>query len=52
VDPRLVVKLTVADFVRIAGGDLDAGKALLTGRMDLTGDFSLAARLGSMFGQS
>ena len=52
VDPRLTVKLTVADFVRIAGGDLDAGKALLTGRMDLEGDFSLAARLGEMFGQS
>lgn len=51
-EPRLVVKLTVADFVRIAGGDLDAGRALLTGRMDLEGDFSLAARLGSMFGQA
>ncbi len=51
VNPRLRVKLTVADFVRIAGGDLDAGKALLTGRMDLEGDFALAARLGEMFGQ-
>ena len=51
VAPRLTVKLTVADFVRIAGGDLDAGKALLTGRMDLEGDFSLAARLGEMFGR-
>ncbi len=50
VDPRLTVRLTVADFVRIAGGDLDAGKALLTGRMDLEGDFALAARLGEMFG--
>jgi alkanesulfonate monooxygenase SsuD/methylene tetrahydromethanopterin reductase-like flavin-dependent oxidoreductase (luciferase family) len=50
-DPRLTVKLTVADFVRLAGGDLDAGSALLTGRMDLEGDFSLAARLGEMFGQ-
>ncbi len=51
VNPRLRVKLTVADFVRIAGGDLDPGKALLTGRMDLEGDFALAARLGEMFGQ-
>jgi hypothetical protein len=41
----------VADFVRVAGRDLDAGKALLTGRMDLEGDFALAARLGEMFGQ-
>jgi putative sterol carrier protein len=46
------VKLSLADFVRLAGRDLDAGAALLTGRMDLEGDFSLAARLGAMFGQS
>lgn len=50
--PRLTVKLSLADFVRLAGRDLDAGTALLTGRMDLEGDFSLAARLGAMFGQS
>jgi putative sterol carrier protein len=45
------VKLGVADFVRMAGRDLDPGKALLTGRMDLEGDLALAARLGEMFGQ-
>jgi alkanesulfonate monooxygenase SsuD/methylene tetrahydromethanopterin reductase-like flavin-dependent oxidoreductase (luciferase family) len=50
-DPRLTIKLALADFIRLAAGDLDAGKALLDGRMDLEGDFSLAARLGEMFGQ-
>jgi alkanesulfonate monooxygenase SsuD/methylene tetrahydromethanopterin reductase-like flavin-dependent oxidoreductase (luciferase family)/putative sterol carrier protein len=49
--PALTLKLGVADFVRMAGRDLDPGKALLTGRMDLEGDFALAARLGEMFGQ-
>lgn len=49
--PALKVKLGVVDFVRIAGRDLDPGKALLTGRMDLEGDLALAARLGEMFGQ-
>ena len=49
--PALTVKLGVADFVRLAGRDLDPGKALLTGRMDLEGDLALAARLGEMFGQ-
>jgi alkanesulfonate monooxygenase SsuD/methylene tetrahydromethanopterin reductase-like flavin-dependent oxidoreductase (luciferase family) len=49
--PALTVKLSVADFVRMAGRDLDPGKALLTGRMDLEGDFALAGRLGEMFGQ-
>jgi alkanesulfonate monooxygenase SsuD/methylene tetrahydromethanopterin reductase-like flavin-dependent oxidoreductase (luciferase family)/putative sterol carrier protein len=50
-DPALTLKLTVADFVRMAARDLDAGKALLTGRLDLEGDFALAQRLGEMFGQ-
>jgi alkanesulfonate monooxygenase SsuD/methylene tetrahydromethanopterin reductase-like flavin-dependent oxidoreductase (luciferase family) len=49
--PALKVKAGVADFVRIAGRDLDPGKALLTGRLDLEGDLALAARLGEMFGQ-
>ncbi|MDX6721801.1 MAG: hypothetical protein QOD73_205 [Solirubrobacteraceae bacterium] len=50
-DPALTVKLTLADFLRMAGRDLDPGKALLTGRLDLEGDFALAQRLGEMFGQ-
>jgi alkanesulfonate monooxygenase SsuD/methylene tetrahydromethanopterin reductase-like flavin-dependent oxidoreductase (luciferase family) len=50
--PRLTIKMALADFIRLAAGDLDAGKALIEGRMDLEGDFSLAARLGEMFGQS
>ena len=49
--PALTLKLTVADFLRMAARDLDAGKALLTGRLDLEGDFALAQRLGEMFGQ-
>jgi putative sterol carrier protein len=49
--PALTLKLGVVDFVRLAGGDLDPGKALLTGRMDLEGDLAIAARLGEMFGQ-
>ena len=50
-DPRLTVKLSVVDFVRIAGGDLDAGQALLTGRLDLEGDFSAATQLGEILGR-
>jgi putative sterol carrier protein len=49
--PALTLKLGVVDFVRMAGGDLDPGKALLTGRMDMAGDLAVAARLGEMFGQ-
>ena len=50
-EPQLTVRLTVADFARLAGGELDAGSALLTGRLDVEGPFALAARLGEMFGR-
>ena len=50
-DPRLTIRMAVADFARIAGDDLDPGKALLTGRMDMEGDLAIAPRLGEMFGQ-
>ncbi len=46
----LVVRLGLADVVRAAAGDLDAGEALLTGRLDLEGDAAVAMRLGAMFG--
>src|SRR3954451_16869179 len=49
--PALTLALTAADFLRIAARDLDAGRAILTGRLDLAGDFSLAQRLGKMFGR-
>jgi putative sterol carrier protein len=49
--PQLKITLSVADFVRLAGRDLDPVKAVLTGRLDLEGDFAVATRLGEMFGQ-
>jgi alkanesulfonate monooxygenase SsuD/methylene tetrahydromethanopterin reductase-like flavin-dependent oxidoreductase (luciferase family) len=48
---KLTVGLTVADFVRIAGRDLDPVKAVLSGRLHLAGDFGVALKLGEMFGQ-
>jgi putative sterol carrier protein len=49
--PALTLAMGVPDFLRIAAGELDAGRALLTGRLDLAGDFSLAQRLAQMFGR-
>jgi hypothetical protein len=51
-DPKLTLTLSLADFIRLAGRDLDPVKAVLTGRLDLAGDFTVAMRLGEMFGQS
>ena len=50
--PDLTIKLSVADFLRVAAGDLDPAKALLSGRLDLEGDFAVAMRLAAMFGQA
>jgi putative sterol carrier protein len=41
----------LADFVRIAGRDLEPGRALLTGRLEIEGDVAVATRLGEMFGE-
>jgi putative sterol carrier protein len=49
--PALTLTTSVPDFLRMAAGDLDAGRALLGGRLDLAGDFALAQRLGQMFGR-
>jgi len=40
----------VADFVRMAARELDPGRALMTGRLDIEGDSRVAMRLGEMFG--
>jgi len=50
-NPALTIKLGLADFIRLAGQDLNPAVALLSGRMDLEGDFAVAVRLGEMFGQ-
>ncbi len=50
-DPALTVAMALADFIRLAGEDLDPGRALLEGRIDLRGDVEVALRLGEMFGQ-
>jgi len=47
----VTIKVGLADWVRIAGRDLDAGAALVTGRMQLEGDVLVATRLGEMFGE-
>jgi alkanesulfonate monooxygenase SsuD/methylene tetrahydromethanopterin reductase-like flavin-dependent oxidoreductase (luciferase family) len=50
-DPALTLRVALADFVRIAGRDLEPGRALLTGRLEIEGDVIVATRLGEMFGE-
>jgi putative sterol carrier protein len=49
--PTLVVHARLADALRMAAGQLDPGAALLSGALDLDGDFALVTRLGAMLGR-
>jgi alkanesulfonate monooxygenase SsuD/methylene tetrahydromethanopterin reductase-like flavin-dependent oxidoreductase (luciferase family) len=49
-DAKLTVRFELADFMRVAAGELDAAAPLLADRASFEGDFSLAARLPEMFG--
>jgi len=48
--PAVTLRLAVADFARLAARELDPMQAIMEGRLELDGDFSVAARLGEMFG--
>jgi hypothetical protein len=48
--PKLTVRFRLADFVRIAAGQIDAAEPLLANRASFEGDFGLAAKLPEMFG--
>jgi predicted lipid carrier protein YhbT len=50
-DPAATVTVAVADLLRLAAGEADAGRLLLDGRLDLAGDWEVASRLGPMFGR-
>jgi hypothetical protein len=47
--PALTARLSVADMIRIAAGELDPGRAVLEGRLDFAGNFGVMNRLMSIF---
>lgn len=49
-DAKLRVSAGIADFIRVGTGDLSAPAALMSGRLEVKGDFQLAVRMGEMFG--
>ena len=48
--PALTARLSVADVIRIAAGELDPGRAVLQVRLDFAGDFGVMNRLMALFG--
>ena len=49
--PALTIRAGLADFARLATRELDPGKAMMSGRLELDGDFEVAAKLSEMFGE-
>jgi len=50
-DPAVTFRMGLGDFVRLIGGELDPGRALMAGQLEVDGDFAIAARIGEMFGE-
>jgi putative sterol carrier protein len=49
-DPVVTLRMSVATFGGIVGGDVDAMRAFFEGKVTVEGDLGVAARLGEMFG--
>jgi putative sterol carrier protein len=49
-DPDVTIKVSVEDWREILTGRLDAVTAFMSGRVQLSGDLSLATRLKAIFG--
>lgn len=49
--PLVTVRIRLADFLRMAAGQLDQAELLKARRIDLDGDGLLAARMGPLFGR-
>jgi len=48
--PAVSVRIGLADFVRVAAGEMNPVKAMLAGRIEVEGDVTVAGRLVEMFG--
>ena len=48
-DPRLTITIDGVEFLRLVSGNSDAMQAYFTGRVQLTGDIMVAAKLAQLF---
>jgi putative sterol carrier protein len=48
-DPRLTIKLDGVEFLKLASGNSDPMQAYFKGRIEMSGDIMVAAKLAQMF---
>ena len=51
-DPRLTVTLDGVEFLKLASGNSDPMQAYFSGRIQLSGDIMVAAKMAQMFGMT
>jgi putative sterol carrier protein len=49
-DPAVTMKMPLPVFIRIGAGAMNPARAMLDGELRIEGDFTVAGRLGEMFG--
>ena len=50
-DPKVTMRMSVPMFARVLAREVDPAKAMLEGKLTVTGDFAVASRIGPMFGE-
>ena len=50
-NPALTLRMAVPTFARLVSGEVPPAQAFMEGKIEIEGDFQVAARLGEMFGQ-
>jgi alkanesulfonate monooxygenase SsuD/methylene tetrahydromethanopterin reductase-like flavin-dependent oxidoreductase (luciferase family) len=50
-DPKVTMRMSIPMFARVLAREVDPAKAMLEGRLTVTGDFAVASRIGPMFGE-
>jgi alkanesulfonate monooxygenase SsuD/methylene tetrahydromethanopterin reductase-like flavin-dependent oxidoreductase (luciferase family) len=50
-EPKVTMRMSVPLFARVLAREVDPAKAMLEGRMTVSGDFAIASRIGPMFGE-
>ena len=49
-EPVVKLRLSIPDFVRLMANEVDPSELLFSGRFQVEGDYTLAGRVGEMFG--
>jgi alkanesulfonate monooxygenase SsuD/methylene tetrahydromethanopterin reductase-like flavin-dependent oxidoreductase (luciferase family)/putative sterol carrier protein len=50
-NPAVILRMALPVFARLIAGELSPAQAFMEGKIEIEGDFQIAARLGEMFGQ-